>query len=90
MKPVYHTPDPAEAALIQGFLEENGIEAVLENDELLVGGQVAIDPSTTPTVMVPEADFERAEKLIRERADWVDDEEWGADEVDALDADEEE
>ena len=37
MKPVFHTPNPAEAALICGFLQENGIEAVVANRGLIFG-----------------------------------------------------
>ena len=91
MKPVYHTPNATEAALIRGFLEENGIEAVLVNDGLgLAYGEIPIDPSTMPTVLVPEADAARAEALIEERSGWIDDEGWGPDEVRGIDSEEEE
>ena len=50
MKPLYHTPNPAEAALICGFLQENGIQAVVANEGLTLGfGELPIDPSTMPT-----------------------------------------
>ena len=90
MKPVYHTPNPAEAALIAGYLRESGIEAVVANEGLLLGfGELPIDPSTMPTVLVPDEDEERAAALIEKRADWIDDEEWGEDEVEAIESEEE-
>ena len=89
MEPVYHTPNPVEAALIKGFLEEQGIEAVVVNDGLIGAfGETAIDPSTMPTVLVPEADAKRAAALIEERSGWIDDEEWGPDEVREIDSSE--
>ena len=89
MKAVYHTVNPAEAALIKGFLEEQGIEAIVVNDGLLMTyGEVPIEPSTMPTVMVPEADAERAAALIKERSGWIDDEEWGPEEVRGIDSEE--
>jgi hypothetical protein len=88
MKPVYHTPNMVEAALIRGFLVENGIDATVINEGLpFAFGEIPIDTSTMPTVMVPDADAEKALALIEQRSDWINDEEWGDDGVEAIEED---
>ncbi len=88
MKPVYLTPSSLGAALIHGFLVESGIEAEVVNNGLNeVDGEIPITASTMETVLVPDEDAARATALIEERSYWIDDEEWGEDEVRAIEAD---
>jgi hypothetical protein len=69
MKPIYQSVNPAEVALVEGFLREAGIEVTVTNDKLTSAfGEVPIDVSTMPTVWVPDEDLERAEELLAERA----------------------
>jgi Putative prokaryotic signal transducing protein len=85
MKAVYHTPNHVEAALICGFLKENGIHAMVINDGLGGAfGEIPIDVSTMPTVMVVDEEAEKASALIEKRSDWIDDEEWGEGGVEAI------
>ncbi len=53
-------------------------------------GEIPIDLSTMPTVMVVDEDVEKAKALIEERAGWIDDAEWGEGDVDAIEKEPEE
>lgn len=68
MKKVYTAENPAEAHLVAGLLDEEGIECVVEGD-VITGfrGVVAMDASTLPTVLVRDEDAVRAAALIAER-----------------------
>jgi hypothetical protein len=77
MKRVYATPNSAEAAMIQGLLDENGIAALVVDDDL-AGMTGFVAPSTMPSVwVIDDADAERAEALIAEHAPADDDEDPG-------------
>ena len=71
MKDVYYAQTPAEAILLVDYLEQRGIDSKATNlDPSDVFGGVPLDPSSMPTVwVVNDADAERAEKLIAEHAD---------------------
>ncbi|MBW2497555.1 MAG: hypothetical protein JRF61_09810 [Deltaproteobacteria bacterium] len=89
MRPVYSAPTLADATVICGFLLESGIDAVIVNDDQLAGGDAGfVYPAVMPTVLVPDGHAERAIALIEERSGWFAEEEWGDDDVRAIDADE--
>ena len=68
MKKVYTAENPAEAHLVAGLLEEEGIQCAVEGD-LLTGARMALamDSATLPTVLVRDEDAARAIQLIAER-----------------------
>ena len=69
MKPIFQSANPAEVALVEGFLREAGIGVTVTNDKLTSAfGEIPIDSSTMPTVWVEDEDLERAEELLAERA----------------------
>jgi hypothetical protein len=65
VKKVYVAQSPAEAHLVRGRLENEGIPAVvLGEDVYAIRGGVPLDSSTLPTVWVRDEDFERAWELL--------------------------
>ena len=68
MRTVFTAEHPAQAHLVAGLLEEEGIRCVVQG-EMLDGARFALcmDSSTLPTVDVDEADVPRATALLRER-----------------------
>jgi len=88
MKPVYLTPSELEAALIHGFLVESGFEAEVVNDGLGgVSGESPVAASSLATILVRDEDMARAQALIEERSVWIEDEEWGEETAEPIDAD---
>ena len=69
MKKVHTAAEPTEAELVRGYLEANGIEAIVLGDALWgARGELPFTPDTLPTVWVlHDADFESACSLIRSR-----------------------
>jgi hypothetical protein len=64
---VYIASGPDDAELFRGYLQENGIEAAVEGDELwVVQGVVPVGSAAAPSVWVNEPDAEPARALIRE------------------------
>jgi hypothetical protein len=68
MRKVFVAENPAQAHLVAGLLEEEGIRAVVEG-EMLTGARFAIgmDASTLPTVFVNDEDAVRAGAALRTR-----------------------
>lgn len=68
MRNVYTSQTPAEAHVVAGLLEEEGIECAVEG-VLLTGTRMALpmDDSTLPGVFVRDEDAARAAALIAER-----------------------
>lgn len=65
MKKVYVAQSPAEAHLVKGRLENEGIRAeVLGEDVFGIRGGVPLDSSTLPSVWVQDEDFDRARALL--------------------------
>ncbi len=68
MKRVYIARGPAEAHLVRGFLEAEGIEAIVQGDTLsTIFGGVPIDSDSLPSVWVTDdAGYDRALRLVEE------------------------
>lgn len=66
MQCVYSSPSAAEAHLVQGYLEQAGVQASVQGGEL--GGLLGAvpTPETYTSVWVAPEDVERAEGLIEE------------------------
>jgi ribosomal protein S27AE len=65
MKQVYATQTPPEAHMVKGFLETNGILAIVQGDNLVgLHGGIPITPATSSTVWVAERDFDQALALV--------------------------
>ena len=63
---VHVEQDETTARIVVGFLEANGIEAEISEDD--AGDQIpSLEPVRGVKVFVPAADAERAKKLIAER-----------------------
>lgn len=60
MKPIYSTQSLPEAGLLRAILREHGIEAVIDN------ASAPIPAAAPPTLLVDDADEEKALRLIRE------------------------
>lgn len=68
MKIVHYAETPGEAHLVRGFLEENGIRAIVQGEALETArGGVPISRETAPTVCVADEDATRAVELIARR-----------------------
>ena len=68
MKAVFVAENPAQAHLVAGLLEEQGIECVIEGEMLFgVRGDLGLTRSSLPKISVREEDAARAVGLIRER-----------------------
>jgi hypothetical protein len=63
---VYSSPSSAEAHLIQGYLEQTGVRAIVQGGEL--GGLLGAVPTTEiyASVWVADEEFTRAEGLVAE------------------------
>ena len=68
MKSVFVAENPAQAHLVAGLLEEQGIRCFIEG-EMLFGarGDLGLTPSTLPKISVRDEDAPRATELIRAR-----------------------
>lgn len=67
MKKVYVAQHPPEAHLVKGFLESQGIVAVVHGENLFsIRGGVPLTPETSASVWVADADFEQADELVKE------------------------
>src|SRR5258706_10280525 len=68
MREVFIADSPAQAHLVTGLLEEEGIRAVVEG-EMLFGarGELGLSASTLPRVCVNDEDAARAITILRER-----------------------
>ena len=68
MKKVYSALDPADAHAICAYLDAQGIEAVVQGEELWgARGGLAFDVGTMPSVwVVDDEDWERAHFLVAE------------------------
>ena len=66
MQRVYSSPSSAEAHLVQGYLEQAGMQATVQGGEL--GGLLGAVPTTESytSVWVADEDAERAEGLVEE------------------------
>jgi hypothetical protein len=66
MKQVFIARHPAEAHLVKGLLESEGIEATVRGEELSgVRGGVPVTPDTSPSVWVlDDSQIERATAII--------------------------
>lgn len=71
MKTVFVANNPQEAYIIKALLDADGIETVIENEDLYpVRGGIPMAPETLPRVKIlDDADFERARQLIGRRAE---------------------
>lgn len=64
---VYVAPDPLQAQLIVGMLEQHGIRARIEGEALWgARGELPLGTESSPSVWVEDADAERAAALIHE------------------------
>jgi hypothetical protein len=67
MKVVHTAPDVARAHLVAGFLQSRGIQAIVGNEMASAArGEVPLDLSTSPNVLVADADVARAKQLLGE------------------------
>ena len=68
MRKLYTAENPVEAHLLKGFLESNGIEAMVQGDVLFGGrGEIPLTFDTLPTVWaLRPSQYERAELLFSE------------------------
>ena len=66
---VYTAAEPEEAHMIKAFLENNGIKAVVQGDNLWAtrGDLPPLGPGGAPSVSVDEADAEKARELIEQQ-----------------------
>lgn len=66
MQRVYSSPSSAEAHLVQGYLEQAGVQATVQGGEL--GGLLGAVPTTETyaSVWVADEEVERAENLVEE------------------------
>ena len=62
-RPVYKARNSAEASIVQGWLESEGIEAHVFNGEMQGGAFEIIE--SDPLVLVNEEDFSQAEEIVR-------------------------
>jgi len=67
MKEVYVTRNPAEAHLVRGLLENAGIAAVVENDELQAGVGEFVEAGLPSVRILDDSRAAEAEAII---ADW--------------------
>ena len=66
MKKVYLAQDLSDAHLLKGFLEGEGIEAEVQGESLWkLRGEIPITDDTSPSVWVPDADYDRAMELVQ-------------------------
>ncbi|MBP7777288.1 MAG: DUF2007 domain-containing protein [Acidobacteria bacterium] len=69
MKKVFVARHPAEAHLVRGMLEANGIAVHVRGEDLFsVRGEVPVTPDTLPAVWVDEADASRAMSVLADAA----------------------
>jgi predicted RNA-binding Zn-ribbon protein involved in translation (DUF1610 family) len=66
-KRVYEARDPAEAELVKGLLEAEGIVGTVQQGALeTIFGEMAGNSETLPSVWVRESDVDTARKIIEE------------------------
>lgn len=67
MQQLYMARDELDAHFLQGLLNEEGIDSVIQGEAMeRVWGGVPVTDQTTPTLWVQEADIERARPIIAE------------------------
>jgi hypothetical protein len=68
VKKVYSAAGPAEAHAVCGYLEAQGVEAIVQGEALWGGrGELAFDVNTAPSVWVTkDEDVQQARRLIHE------------------------
>ncbi len=65
MKQVYAARDEIDAQLVKGFLDDQGIESVVQADGLQqILGSIPITADTLPSIWVRDEDLERAAEAI--------------------------
>ena len=65
MKSVYSARDVVDAHLVKTFLDEQGIESVVQGEALSnILGEIPVTRETLPSVWVREEDFDRANEAI--------------------------
>jgi len=67
VKLVHVARNPAEAHLVAGFLNSQGVEAFVDNENLwAVRGEIPLDAGSAPSVFVRDEDHARARQLLGE------------------------
>ena len=67
MKRVYTARDPADAHLVRGMLESNGIKAIVQGEALWSArGELPLTAESAPSVWASGEDYERARALIED------------------------
>ncbi|HKW13347.1 MAG TPA: DUF2007 domain-containing protein [Candidatus Krumholzibacteria bacterium] len=67
MKQVFVAQNPAEAHLVRGMLESNGIPAEVRGEALWgTRGETPLTPDTLPTVWVDDPDATEAARIVKE------------------------
>ncbi|MBI5568425.1 MAG: DUF2007 domain-containing protein [Desulfomonile tiedjei] len=66
MRKVYVATNPADAHLLKGALEAEGISAVVQGDFLWnLRGEIPLAPETSPSVWIEnESDYDRAREIV--------------------------
>jgi hypothetical protein len=65
MKSVYSARDVVDAHLVKSFLDEQGIESVVQGEALSnILGEIPVTRETLPSLWVREEDFDRACEAI--------------------------
>ena len=66
MRRIYVATNPADAHLLKGALEAEGIPAVVQGDFLWnLRGEVPVAPETSPSVWIEdESDYDRAREIV--------------------------
>ena len=67
MRKIYTAEHPVLAHLVAGLLEEHGVRAVVEGEQLFgVRGEIGMDFGSAPSVWVEDAEAERAARIVRD------------------------
>ncbi len=71
MRRIYVATNPADAHLLKGALEAEGIAAFVQGDFLWnLRGEIPVAPETSPSVWIEaESDYERAMEIVSELTD---------------------
>ncbi len=65
MKQVYSARNEIDAHLVKGFLDEQGIECVVQGAALAsILGEIPVTPDTSPSLWVRDEEFDRATDAI--------------------------
>lgn len=67
MRQVHIAQTLAEAHIIKGVLDAEGIASVVRGEHLVgIQGEIPVTADTLPSVWVPDSDAERASQLVEE------------------------